>query len=250
MEVAVFLGAGCSFGLETVEELIKNYTKIYLLENEMYFENLEQSLICLKKKYQKVQFELIKVDVNNIREFTSIIFDIEKANDTITTFIYAAGINIPTAALNVTEETWDKVNNVNLKGFFFSAKDVISHMLLKNVKGNIVAIASQHGVVANINRAPYCASKAGLIHLVKELALEFAEKGISINVISPTFILSDKNYELLMSQKSKKEYLSKIPQKTYVTPQNVAKAISFLIDKSIGGITGHNLLIDGGWTIQ
>lgn len=116
---------------------------------------------------------------------------------------------MPTAALNVTEEIWDKINNVNLKGFFFSAKDVIGHMLLQNIKGNIIAIASQHGVVANINRAPYCASKARLIHLVKELALEFAEKGININIISPTFILSDKNHELLMSRKSQRDYLSK-----------------------------------------
>lgn len=250
METAVFLGAGCSFGKETISELIKNYKKVYLLENELYFEKLEQDISILKKEYKEIQFELIKIDVTNVNEFSSIIFDIEKADDKITTFIYAAGINMPTAALNVTEEIWDKVNNVNLKGFFFSAKDVISHMILQNSGGNIVAVASQHGVVANINRAPYCASKAGLIHLVKELALEFAEKGININVISPTFILSDKNHELLMSQKSQREYLSKIPQKKYVTPSNIAKAISFLIDKNTGGITGHNLLIDGGWTIQ
>ena len=113
METAVFLGAGCSFGKETTSELIKNYKKIYVLENELYFEQLEQD-ISLKKEYKEIQFELIKIDVTNVNEFSSIIFDIEKEDDKITTFIYAAGINMPTAALNVTEEIWDKVIKMSL----------------------------------------------------------------------------------------------------------------------------------------
>lgn len=123
-------------------------------------------------------------------------------------------------------------------------------MLIYKLEGNIVAVSSQHGVVANTNRAPYCASKAGLIHLVKELALEFAEYGININSVSPSFILSSKNSDYLLSSKTKREILNKIPQRKYVTPQNVAKAIAFLIEEDTKGITGHNLLVDGGWTIQ
>jgi len=250
MEVAVFLGAGCSFGIETTKELIKSYDKIYLLESEMYFSELEQNILPIKKQFGSKQFELVKVDVTKVKSFTSVIINIEEAGDEITTFIYAAGLNIITPALNVTEEIWDRVNNVNLKGFFFCAKDIINHMLLHKLQGNIVAISSQHGVVANINRAPYCASKAGLINLVKELALEFAEYGITVNAVSPSFILSKKNSDFLLSSKAKREFLNKIPQGRYVTPKNVAKAISFLIDKDTEGITGHNLLVDGGWTIQ
>lgn len=250
MEVAVFLGAGCSFGIETIKEIIKSYDKVYLLESKMYFSDLEQNIIPIKKQFKSKQFELIKMDITKIKNFTSEIINIEKNGDKITAFIYAAGLNILTAALNITEEMWDNINNVNLKGFFFSSKDIINHMLLHKLGGNIVAISSQHGVVANINRAPYCASKAGLIHLVKALALEFAEYDININVISPSFILSSKNSNFLLSSKAKKEILNKIPQKKYVTPQNVAKAIAFLIGKDTKGITGHNLLVDGGWTIQ
>lgn len=83
METAVFLGAGCSFGKETISELIKNYKKIYLLENELYFEQLERDLTVFKEKYNEVQFELIKVNVTNVNEFSSIIFDIEKADEIV-----------------------------------------------------------------------------------------------------------------------------------------------------------------------
>lgn len=250
MEVAVFLGAGCSFGIETIKEIIKIYDKVYLLESEMYFSELEQDILPMKKHFKSKQFELAKVDVTKVDNFTSEIINIEKSGDKITTFIYAAGLNILTPALNVTEKMWDQINNVNLKGFFFCAKDIINHMLIYKLEGNIVAVSSQHGVVANTNRAPYCASKAGLIHLVKELALEFAEYGININSVSPSFILSSKNSDYLLSSKTKREILNKIPQRKYVTPQNIAKAIAFLIEEDTKGITGHNLLVDGGWTIQ
>lgn len=250
MEVAVFLGAGCSFGIETIKEIVKIYDKVYLLESEMYFSELGNDILPIKKQFKSKHFELLKVDVTKVNNFTSEIINIEKAGDEITTFVYAAGLNILTPALNVTEEIWDQINHINLKGFFFCAKDIINHMLLHKLEGNIVAISSQHGVVANINRAPYCASKAGLIHLVKELALEFAEYSININLVSPSFILSRKNSNFLLSSKIKRELLNKIPQRKYVTPQNVAKAISFLIKKDTKGITGINLLVDGGWTIQ
>jgi 2-deoxy-D-gluconate 3-dehydrogenase len=89
-----------------------------------------------------------------------------------------------------------------------------------------------------------------MIHLAKELALEWAKYNIRVNVVSPTFIISGKNKDLLESAHSKKEYLGKIPLKKYARPQDISAAITFLESGEADMITGQNLILDGGWTIS
>ena len=100
-----------------------------------------------------------------------------------------------------------------------------------------------------MDRAAYCASKAGMIHLAKELALEWAKYGIRVNMVSPTMIFSEKNKEILDGNRAKKEYLIKIPLRKYAVPEDVSSAILFLNSDKASMITGQNLIVDGGWTI-
>lgn len=160
-----------------------------------------------------------------------------------------AGTQLFKSALELEEEEYDEVLAVNLKGAFFSAQAAALEMQ-HHGGGCIINIASQHGVVGNINRAPYCASKGGLINLTRALAVEWAPLGIRVNAVSPTFVVTDYNRALLAQAPFADEIASGIPLGTAAAPEDVAAAVVYLASPAARMVTGHNLLIDGGWTAR
>ena len=174
---------------------------------------------------------------------------LDKEGFKITTLVNNAGINIIKEAIELSEEDWDEVSNINLKGTFFVTREVAKKMIASDIKGSIINIASQHGTVGNINRAVYCATKAGLINLSKALAYEWSKYGIRVNAVSPTYVETDNNSDYLNSSYGKRTYLSKIPLKKYAKPQDIANVCSFLSKNGSELITGQNIIVDGGYTI-
>lgn len=242
------MGADSSIGQALIPGLLKKYQTVILTEQEESFPELLQLSEDWGKANPLCEIICMKLDVLNREALSEFEKFLQRKTIEIESFIYLAGINMLISALEMTDRVWDRIIDVNLKGFFFTAQIAAKNMILHD-GGSILGIASQHGVVANVNRAAYCASKAGMIHLVKELALEWAKYNIRVNVVSPTMILSDKNKEILEGAQAKKEYLGKIPLKKYAKPQDVSSAIIFLESAESGMITGHNLVLDGGWTI-
>ena len=158
-----------------------------------------------------------------------------------------AGMNFLEKAVDVEEDVWDYLMDLNLKGSFFLTQQVARDSLLDR-GGNVIFIASQHAVVGNHMRAAYCASKSGLLGLMRVLALEWAAFGVRVNTVSPTYILNDKNRDVLCNANYKRKYLQHIPLKRYARPEDVANAILFLSSDQASMITGHNLMVDGGYT--
>ena len=241
-KTVVVVGACSSTGDALIPELLDKYSSVVLTESPQNFESL------VGKYGEKPNVKLLKMDVLNKSQIKTLDIYIEEKKLVVDSFVYLAGINVLVSALETTEEIWDKIIDVNLKGFFFVSKVIAKNMIL-NGGGSILGIASQHAVVANVDRAAYCASKAGMIHLAKELALEWAKYGIRVNMVSPTMIFSEKNKEILDGNRAKKEYLIKIPLKKYAVPEDVSSAILFLNSDKASMITGQNLIVDGGWTI-
>jgi 2-deoxy-D-gluconate 3-dehydrogenase len=158
-----------------------------------------------------------------------------------------AGINIPCDALDVTEEQWDAVLDVNLKGTFFMAQRVARAMKASG-GGKIVNIASQNGVVAYYKRAAYCASKAGVVNLTRVLAIEWAEHQINVNAVGPTFVLTPLTQSTFDDPELRDDLISRIPIGRVGQPEDVTGAVVFLASPAAAMITGHTLLVDGGWT--
>ena len=123
-------------------------------------------------------------------------------------------------------------------------------MIRHGISGSMVNISSQHGIVGNTQRAPYCASKAGLLNMNRVLALEWASFGIRVNAVAPTFILYSCNEELLMEKNFKKKNLREIPLNRYCTAEDVAGAVDFLFSDKSRMMTGQSMVLDGGWTIK
>ncbi len=158
-----------------------------------------------------------------------------------------AGINIPKDALEVTEEDWDRVLDVNLKGLFFMSQRVARHMVEAG-GGRIINMASQNGLVGYYKRAAYCSSKAGVVNLTRVLALEWAPHKINVNAVGPTFILTPLTQSTFDDPALREDLLSRIPIGRVGQPEDVVGAVVFLASPAASLITGHTLMVDGGWT--
>jgi 3-oxoacyl-[acyl-carrier protein] reductase len=154
-----------------------------------------------------------------------------------------AGIARDKLLLRMTEEDWDAVLDINLKGTFNCTKTVIRHMS-KQRSGRIVNIASVVGEMGNAGQANYSASKAGVIGFTKTIAREFASRGITVNAIAPGYIVTPMTDAL--PEKAKEELKRMIPMERLGQPEDVAQAVLFLVSEASSYITGQVLNVNGG----
>jgi len=154
-----------------------------------------------------------------------------------------AGITRDTLMLRMTEEDFDKVIAVNLKGTFNFTKASIRPMM-KARAGKIVNIASVVGRMGNVGQANYAASKAGVIGLTKTVAKEFASRNIQANAVAPGYIVTDMTGKL--SEEAREAFMQVIPMKRGGTPEDVANVVYFLASPDSDYVTGQVINIDGG----
>lgn len=159
-----------------------------------------------------------------------------------------AGINIPKMALDVTETDWDRVQDVNLKGLFFVTQAVAKQALLPQGGGKVVNMASQMGVIGYNKRAAYCSSKAGVVNLTRVLAFEWAQYNINVNCIGPTFVLTPLTAPMFEDESFRDDVLRRIPLGRLGTPEDIVGAAVYLASPASDMVTGHALIVDGGWT--
>ena len=150
-------------------------------------------------------------------------------------------------AFDVTEEEWDSVLDVNLKGLFFTSQRV-GRVMRDRKHGRVINIASQNGVVGYYKRAAYCSSKGGVVNLTRVLALEWASCGINVNAVGPTFTLTPLTQSTFDDPELRRDIESRIPVGRVGRPEDVTGAVVFLASPAADMITGHTLLVDGGWT--
>ena len=160
-----------------------------------------------------------------------------------------AGVNVPQGVFDVDEASWDAVMDTNLKGAFFASQAVARHMIEAGQGGRIVTIGSQAGEVGIEERSAYCSSKGGAHQMTKVLALELAEHGITANVVAPTFIATELTRSTLQNPIWRERILSRIPMGRVGQVEDVAAAVVYLASPAAGMVTGHTLLVDGGWTV-
>lgn len=163
-------------------------------------------------------------------------------------FVANAGIDIGSSLLELDEQTWDEVIEVNLKGAFLCTQAAARAMVQAGTPGRIVLIASTNAFWAESNLAPYNASKAGLVALARTAALELAPFSITVNAVGPGMIRTPMTRPLLDDPDSATEYLKNIPLGRYGVPADVAGAVAFLASDDAAWITGHHLVVDGGQT--
>ncbi|HEX2513759.1 MAG TPA: SDR family NAD(P)-dependent oxidoreductase [Chloroflexota bacterium] len=189
----------------------------------------------------------VPLDVTDLPGIERAVAEAEGALGGLDVLVANAGVNVPRAALDVTEADWDRVLDVDLKGVFFSCQAAGRRMVAQG-RGSIVTIASQNGVIGYPYRAAYCAAKAGVVNLTRVLALEWAARGVRVNAVGPTFVETSLTQVTLADPALRADILGRIPLGRLGTPEEVASAVLFLASPGAALITGTCLLADGGWT--
>jgi len=161
-----------------------------------------------------------------------------------------AGITLRRLALEVTPAEWDAVMGTNLTGTFFMSQQVGRHLIGSGRAGCIINIASTHGVIGLAERSTYGISKAGMIHMTKMLAIEWAGNGIRVNAIAPGRVASGSPMRAASASDPKllEAIHSRVPLHRSATSEEVAAAVCYLASPQAAYITGHTLLLDGGLT--
>ncbi|MDD3571035.1 MAG: 3-oxoacyl-[acyl-carrier-protein] reductase [Lachnospiraceae bacterium] len=187
----------------------------------------------------------LKADVSDFAQAESLIKEAKAHFGSLDVLVNNAGITRDGLLMRMSEEDFDSVLRINLKGAFNTIRHA-SNIMLKQKQGTIINLSSVVGLMGNAGQANYAASKAGLIGLTKSTARELAPRGITCNAIAPGFIATDMTETL--SEQVKEQMLSNIPLKAYGTGEDVARAAVFLAKNRY--ITGQVLNVDGGMVMN
>jgi len=185
----------------------------------------------------------LKADVSSSSDAEKMVEDAVTGLSGLHILVNNAGITRDKLLLRMSEEDWDVVLKVNLKGAFNATKAAV-RVMSKNRYGRIVNIASIVGLTGNPGQANYSASKAGLIAFTKTVAREFAGRGITCNAVAPGFI--DTPMTQVLPDNAKEALIARIPLERLGTPEDVAEGVIFLASDRATYITGHVLNINGG----
>ncbi len=199
----------------------------------------------IKKEFEEkgVKCLLVKADVSKAEDVNNMVEEAIAEFGKIDVLVNNAGITRDTLLMRMSEEDFDKVIEINLKGTYLVTKAVTKYMMKKR-QGSIINLASVVGVVGNAGQCNYSASKAGVIGFTKSVAKELASRNIRANAVAPGFIATDMTS--VLSDSVKENINAQIPLKRMGTAREVAEVIYFLGSEKSSYITGQVINIDGG----
>ena len=200
-----------------------------------------EKLDLIKKKYPNIKVK--KFDISEHSRIEEFIENVNLELGGLDILINNAGTNIDNLSLRMKDDEWKKVIDINLTSTFLLSKNAIKKML-KNKFGRIVNITSVVGHTGNLGQSNYAASKAAIIGMSKSLAIEYAKKNITINCVSPGFIVSDMTMNI--AEKVKLYLTSRIPMGKLGTGEDVSNCVAFLSSDQASYITGETIHVNGG----
>ena len=202
----------------------------------------DQKLKNIKDKYKNLK--VLKFDISDHKNIDQFVEDCSSIlSNKIDVLINNAGITQDNLSIRMKEEEWKKVIDINLTSTFLISKHVIKKMM-KSKKGKIINVTSVVGHTGNIGQSNYTASKAAIIAMSKSLAIEYGKKNITINSVSPGFIISDMTAKI--SEEHTDLMKSRISLNKFGNPDDVANSIVFLSSNLSDYITGETIHVNGG----
>jgi NAD(P)-dependent dehydrogenase (short-subunit alcohol dehydrogenase family) len=192
------------------------------------------------------QAHAVLVEVSQRSQVEAMLAAALDAYDHVDVLANIAGIALFEPFLDLSEEAWRKVLDVNLTGVYLCSQVVARHMVERGIEGRIVNMASTNGLVAEAQLAHYNASKFGVVGLTMTMAIELAPYNIRVNSVCPGLIRTRLTRTIVDDPEWRAEYMDLIPLNRPGEPEEVASAVAYLASTESGYITGHQLVIDGG----
>ncbi|MBX3045002.1 MAG: 3-oxoacyl-[acyl-carrier-protein] reductase [Candidatus Kapabacteria bacterium] len=187
--------------------------------------------------------DFVKVDVSNLESVTTAVGEIAKKEGRIDILVNNAGVTKDNLLIRMSEDDWDFVMDINLKGTFNCIK-AVSRTMMGQRYGRIINIGSIVGTIGNPGQANYSASKSGLVGLTKALAKELASRNITVNLLSPGYVATEMTQKL--SEEQREYFVNNIPLKRVAQAEEIASVVMFFAGDGANYITGQVLHIDGG----
>ena len=192
---------------------------------------------------------VVELDVRDVGRIGEAFGQVRAHFGSLDVLVNNAGLGANHPAEDVTEADWDDMMDVNLRGLFFACQ-AAGRIMLEQGSGRIINMSSQAGVVGIREHAVYSASKGGVNLLTKVLALEWSSRGVTVNAVAPTFIYTPGTAERLDQPEYLEGVLSRLPIGRVGTTTDVAAAVLYLASPAGAMVSGHILVVDGGWTAQ
>lgn len=189
----------------------------------------------------------VAADLSRVAEVVRMVATVVERHGAIDILVNNAGVNRRKPALEYTENDWDDLVDINLKGAFFCAVECAKNMVAHK-SGAIVNVSSLQGSIVLAERTIYAATKGGIQQLTKGLAGELAQSGIRVNAISPGFVRTPQVESVMADPQWTELITSRTPMGRFAEPAEIAELIVFLASERASYITGANIPIDGGWT--
>ncbi|MFN3431909.1 MAG: 3-oxoacyl-[acyl-carrier-protein] reductase [Candidatus Sericytochromatia bacterium] len=238
-KVVIITGAGRGIGRVAAEHLAREGARVVVADRDEA--NVAETVAAIKGAGGEAMGET--VDVTNRGQLEAMARRVVETWGRIDVLINNAGITQDATLAKMTEDQFDRVININLKGVFNATQAVLPHMTQQG-KGKIINTSSVVGLYGNFGQTNYAATKAGVIGMTKSWAKELARKGITANAVAPGFIVTE------MTAAMPEKVLGLMQDKTPVgrlgLPEDVAKAYLFLASDDADFINGHVLNVDGG----
>ncbi|MBS1874610.1 MAG: glucose 1-dehydrogenase [Acidobacteria bacterium] len=245
-QVALVTGAGRGLGRAIARALAHAGADVALgLRDIESHGDLPEQIEAMGRKALPLQMDMTKLD-----QIERAVHDAVGHFGRLDILVNNAGIAPGNLAENVTEADFDETLAINLKGTFFAAQ-AAGRVMIRQGGGRIINMSSQAGFIALPTEAVYCMTKAGIAHLTKCLAVEWGKHNILVNAVAPTFIHTPGTKEVLSDPAFHDDVVERIAALHRIgEPMEVAGAVVFLASSSASMITGHTMLIDGGWTAR
>ncbi|HIE0014268.1 TPA: SDR family oxidoreductase [Serratia marcescens] len=240
-KVALITGGAAGIGLAIAERYLQNGARVALLDRAPQVAEVARQL--------DAEAALgVVADITDAASVERAVAQSEAHFGRLDVLVNSAGIVALHPAEELPEAAWDATLAVNLKGVFLTCQ-AVGRRFISQRGGSIINLASQAGVVALPNHLAYCASKAGVIGLTQVLALEWGPHNVRVNAISPTVVLTELGRKAWSGEVAE-QMKQKIPLRRFAEPQDIAASALFLAGDAAAMITGANLVVDGGYTIQ
>ncbi|MBS3101107.1 glucose 1-dehydrogenase [Candidatus Woesearchaeota archaeon] len=246
-KVAVVTGSNRGIGKGIAVALAKEGCKVVV---NSYREDEEAKNTVEEIKKLGAESIFIKANVTREIDVRDLIEKAVKKFGMLDILVNNAGILVSGTVTTLTEKDWDRQMDVNLKGIFLCSKYAVQQMLKQGKGGRIINIGSIAGLVGFPGISAYCASKGGVTELAREMALDYAKYGITVNAIDPGVIVTDMTKGMLDDAATRKMLMENTPVGRFGQPEDIGNAAVFLALDESSFITGHNLVVDGGWTAR
>ncbi|UCD30536.1 MAG: glucose 1-dehydrogenase [Planctomycetota bacterium] len=243
---ALVTGGSKGLGYAMAEALGRASAEVAIVSR--HGEELDAAAKKLSVKINR-RFLPLVADVTRADQVEAMTEEAIKAFGRLDILINNAGINIRNPTIEMTEDEFRQIIDINLVGAFLVARTVGRYMA-EQKSGSIINVASMVGIVGLAGRPGYTASKGGLIQLTRTMALELAQVGVRVNALCPGPFVTEMNRPLVDDPEKNKEFVQRIPMGRWGDPQELAGSIIFLASDASSFMTGATLVVDGGWTSQ